>query len=278
MIDSECVGFLQWALPRMHMRWAGFRKVRKQVCKRLGRRLIELGLPNADAYRRHLGRHPEEWQTLDRLCRVVVTRFYRDKLVFATLTERVLPELAGTILASGEKDLHCWCIGSASGEEPYTLAILWQHRLRPRYPGIELSVLATEVDPRLLARSEQACYPAGTIKNLPGSLCDSAFIQAGDQYCLKPEYRAPVTFLQQDIRTTLPEDRFQLILCRNLVFTYFDEDQQRDILDKLLTKLRPGGWLVLGVREALPAGTPGLAVISPRLGLYRKESDAGAAP
>ena len=122
MIDTECVRFLQWALPQLHMRWPGFRKVRKQVCKRLGRRLKELGLVDTDAYRQYLVQQPEEWLILDRLCRVVVTRFYRDKRVFETLVEEVLPELATTALAAGDKTLRCWSIGSASGEEPYTLA------------------------------------------------------------------------------------------------------------------------------------------------------------
>jgi chemotaxis protein methyltransferase CheR len=275
MIDTECVGFLQWALPQLHMRWPGFRKVRKQVCKRLGRHLKELGLPDTDAYRQYLAQHPEEWQTLDRLCQVVVTRFYRDKRVFETLAEKVLPELATTALVAGDKSLYCWSIGSASGEEPYTLAIVWRHMLAARFSELSLSILATERDPRLLARSEQACYPGGTIKNLPEGLRDAAFSETSDQYCLKPVYRAMVEFRQQDIRTATPEGRFHLILCRNLVFTYFDEAQQEEILAQLQAKLLPGGWLVVGVRETLPAGAGGLARVSERLGLYRKEPDAG---
>jgi chemotaxis protein methyltransferase CheR len=274
MIDTECVRFLQWALPRLHMRWPGFRKVRKQVCKRLGRRLKELGLPDTDAYRQHLVQHPEEWQTLDRLCQVVVTRFYRDKRVFETLVEEVLPELATTALTAGDKTLRCWSIGSASGEEPYTLAILWRHVLAARFPELTPAMLATERDPRLLARSEKACYPVGTIKNLPEGLRDAAFSEAGDEYCLKPAYRAMVEFREQDIRTAMPEGRFHLILCRNLVFTYFDEAQQEEILAELQAKLQPGGWLVVGVRETLPAGAGGLTRVSERLGLYRKEPAA----
>lgn len=274
MIDTECVRFLQWALPQLHMRWPGFRKVRKQVCKRLSRRLKELSLPDSDAYRRHLATQPEEWQTLEQLCRVVVTRFYRDKRVFKTLAEKVLPELATAALAAGDKTLRCWSIGSASGEEPYTLAILWRDWLAARFPGVGLSMLATEVAPQLLARSQKACYPAGTIKNLPGDLRDAAFSQAGDQYCLKPAYRSLVEFRQQDVRTALPDGPFHLILCRNLVFTYFDEAQQAKTLAELQTKLLPGGWLVVGVRETLPAEAGGLTKVSERLGLYRKESDA----
>jgi chemotaxis protein methyltransferase CheR len=274
MKDTDCVRFLQWALPRLHMRWPGFRKVRKQVCKRLGRHLAELDLPDGDAYRQHLAGHPEEWQTLDRICRVVVTRFYRDKLVFATLAEQVLPELADAALAAGEKTLRCWSIGSASGEEPYTLAILWRHWLAPRFPGLTCRITATEVDPRLLARSRQACYPFGTIRNLPTELRSAAFEPLDGQFHLRQEYRDMVDFRQQDIRTTLPEGPFHLILCRNLVFTYFDEPQQAEILRKLREALLPGGWLLVGVREVLPACEPGLDPVSKRLGLYRRGSSS----
>ncbi len=270
MKDTDCVRFLQWALPQLHMRWAGFRKVRKQVCKRLAHRLAELGLADIEAYQQHLTRQPDEWRRLDSLCRVVVTRYYRDKLVFTELAEKVLPQLATTARASGREVLRAWNIGSASGEEAYTLAILWHQLLAPRFTELQLYILGTEIDPHLLERSQQACYPPGTIKNLPEELRSAAFSMDNDHYCLKPEYQAMVEFKQQDIRTTLPDEAFDLILCRNLVFTYFDEPLQQTILDRMLMRLRPDGWLVVGVHETLPAGAGGLTVVSERLGLYQR--------
>jgi chemotaxis protein methyltransferase CheR len=273
MKDTDCVDFLQWALPRLHMRWPGFRKVRKRVCKRLARRIAELGLSDSDAYRRHLAGHPREWQLLDELCRVVVTRFYRDRLVFATLAERILPALADAATAAGETTLRCWSVGSASGEEPYTLAIIWRQLLQPRYPDLDIAILATEVDSRLLARSSKACYPAGTVRNLPEELRDAAFTRSDDQYCLRPSFRSPVSFRRQDIRTAMPEERFHMILCRNLVFTYYDQALQQRLFDRLLQKLQPNGWLVVGVREKLPFRHPQLTPVSERLGLYRLNAD-----
>jgi hypothetical protein len=102
------------------MRWTGFRRVHKQVCKRLARRLTELELSDLDSYRQYLSSDHDEWPKLDSLCRVVVTRFYRDKRVFGELAERVLPQLAAAAQAAGRKILHAWSIGSASGEEAYT--------------------------------------------------------------------------------------------------------------------------------------------------------------
>lgn len=270
MQDDECVRFLQWALPRMHMRWPGFRKVRKRVCKRLARRLAALDLADLEAYRHFLGQHADEWRHLDGLCQVVVTRFYRDKRVFAELTARVLPQLASQTRGADRGQLRAWSIGSASGEEAYTLAIIWQQILRERFPQLRLCTLGTEIDPGLIARARRACYAAGTLKNLPPDLRAPAFTETDDEYCLKQEYRADVEFREQDIRAQLPDESFDLILCRNLVFTYYAEDRQRQILDRILTRLRPGGWLVLGVHETLPDDRLELETVDRRLGLYRR--------
>ena len=74
----NCVDFLQWALPQMGYAWPGFRRVRRQVCKRVGRRLRDLHLGNMDAYRRYLEAAPDEWRILDRFCGIPISRFGRD--------------------------------------------------------------------------------------------------------------------------------------------------------------------------------------------------------
>src|SRR5689334_13604160 len=94
MHDLGCAAFLQWALPRLELQWAGFRKVRTQVCKRLKRRIRQLGLPGFTAYRIRLESDPGEWRTLDDCCRITISRFFRDKQVFELLSERVLPDIA----------------------------------------------------------------------------------------------------------------------------------------------------------------------------------------
>ena len=115
MRDSECVTFLQWALPRMGYRWPGFRKVRRQVCKRIQRRIQELDLADLEAYRRHLASDPQEWSELDALCRVTITRFYRDRAVRDHVRERVLPGLAAVTIDRGDGIVRAWSAGCASG-------------------------------------------------------------------------------------------------------------------------------------------------------------------
>jgi chemotaxis protein methyltransferase CheR len=71
MREDECAAFLQWALPQLRLRWAGFRKVRHQVCKRLRRRILELRLETLEQYRSQLEINPHEWAVLDGLCHTV---------------------------------------------------------------------------------------------------------------------------------------------------------------------------------------------------------------
>jgi chemotaxis protein methyltransferase CheR len=270
MDDRDCVEFLQWALPQLHLRWPGFRKVRRQVCRRIDRRLRELGLAGTHAYRDFLTHNPAEWSRLDSLCPITISTFYRDKAVFDCIRQRILPEIAQAAGRRGESTIRAWSIGCASGEEPYTLMLIW--KLATPAPAAELAlhVLATDVGERVLDRARTACYGAGSLKLLPAGWREQAFDRVAERYCLRTEYRTGVDFLAQDIRADLPPGGFDLILCRNLVFTYFSESLQRQILPRLLARLRPGGFLIIGQREALPDSCPDLEVWTAAPGIFHR--------
>lgn len=268
MNDADCVEFLQWALPRLRMRWAGFRKVRGQVCKRIGRRLKELGLGDIDAYRSYLDKHSEEWEILDGLCRITISRFHRDRKVFECLRDSVLPDLAQATQAAGGT-LRIWSAGCASGEEPYTISILWHTFLEKRFPDITVEIIATDTEPKLLERAKTGHYNTSSLKELAPDIMEAAFETSERGLCLNTKYRHGVVFLLSDIRSDMPQGPFALILCRNLVFTYFDAEMQRDLLEGMIDRLITGGALVIGGHESLPSGSrplqhphPGLHIFS----------------
>ncbi|MCX7597144.1 MAG: hypothetical protein N2235_26030, partial [Fischerella sp.] len=184
MQDSECINFLQYALPQLHLRWSGFRKVRSQVCKRIRRRLRELGLSDVFAYQSYLATHPAEWSVLDAYCRITISRFYRDRRVFDRLRQKVLPELAQLAISRGDSKLRCWSAGCASGEEVYTLKIIWNLYLLPQFPDLPLEIIATDADAHLLQRAKIGCYASGSLKELPPELLTMAFSQRNQQYCV----------------------------------------------------------------------------------------------
>lgn len=261
--DPEVVAFLQWALPQLHMRWPGFRKVRNQVRKRLRRRLKVLGLQDLGAYQTYLKATPEEWTRLDGMCRITISRFYRDRGVFQRIDE-----LLSEVALRGQGPVRVWSAGCAGGEEAYTVSVLWQQHHADAGPSLE--IIGTDAEPAQLKRAERGEYLMGATNDLPRELRTAAFeFVGGDLLRLRDAYRNDVTFLLQDIREEHPPGPFDLILCRNLVFTYFDADLQLSVGRTLLEQLRPGGFLVLGKGEILPEGLPAQTVDGP-LGIYRK--------
>ena len=270
MKDEACTCFLQWALPHLHMRWQGFRKVRGQVCKRIGRRLEELALPDLKKYRMYLEDNPLEWHILDSMCRITISRFYRDKAIFHALRAKIFPELLENARRAGEKNLFCWCLGAASGEEPYSVSLLWDFSGLKKQ-GVDLKILATEVDQRMINRARKGCYPASSIRELPSTLRTRVFTRKDETFCLKEQYRARVQFQQQDIRNVLPDSNFHLILCRNLVFTYFSRELQERIARQILLRLKPGGVLLIGIHEELPRIITVLEPCLPGQKIFRKK-------
>jgi chemotaxis protein methyltransferase CheR len=275
MSDLDCIEFLKWSLPRLRMQWQGFRKVRGQVCKRIDRRLRELGLPDIAAYRMFLETNDGEWAVLDSLCSITISRFYRDREVFRFLEQKVLVALSEDALARGENELRCWSIGCASGEEPYTLALLWGRSTGRHFPSLALTILATDADPAMIRRAEQGCYSSGSIVELPAKWSARVFFRKGGLYCIKDEERSRVAFLVQDIRKAAPDDRFHLILCRNLAFTYFDPALQQDVFARISERLFPDGVFVAGIHESLPAGYRAFKPWPGGRGIYRKEVKEG---
>jgi chemotaxis protein methyltransferase CheR len=268
MKDADCTEFLQGALPRLGMRWTGFRRVRGQVCKRLRGRLAELGLRELAAYRALLEANPEEWARLDGLCRISISHFYRDLGVWRTLEREILSRLAERARARGETHLRVWSAGCASEEEPCALALLFA--FGEALGGWWPDVLATDADPHLLERAHRACYPGTSLRDVPDSW-RGAFEPFGDERCLSAEYRTQVSFLEQGIRRECPEGRFDLILCRNLVFTYFATALQAATARRLVERLVPDGVLVLGIHESLAESVPML--VQERPWLYRKREE-----
>jgi chemotaxis protein methyltransferase CheR len=214
---------------------------------------------------------PAEWAQLDAMCRIPISRFYRDRAVFDAIGRQLLPQAAAAVTARGDNAVKCWSAGCASGEEPYTLVIVWRFAVAQDWPMLDLTVSATDAEDIMIERARAACYTRSSLKDLPPQWVEQAFAWCGPLFCLRGEFRQGVRFELQDIRRSMPDGPFDLILCRNLAFTYFDDALQRRISDELRQRLRPGGFLVLGTHEALPGKASGFERISPSLPVRRRQ-------
>jgi chemotaxis protein methyltransferase CheR len=252
MSDALCVEFLQWALPQLRKRWKGFHNVRKQVCKRLGRRVRELELEDLREYRGYLEQHPEEWSHLDFLCRVTISSFYRNQGVFDRLSRELLPDLVRLVQQRGDSALRVWSAGCGAGEEAYTVSILCQTHPVPLVSDMPIEIIGTDYDHHQIERAHQAIYPRGSTRSVPSELLSAGFEESGDELRVREAFRRSVDIRREDIREKLPGGPFHLILCRNFVFTYFDAELQCELGEEIIKRLVPGGVLVLGKHEVLP--------------------------
>lgn len=271
MTDRDCIALLQWALPQLGHRWEGYRRVRRQVCRRIAARIQALGLADAAAYRRRLEDEAAEWDALRRCLRVTISRFFRDRAVFQALADRVLPALGQTLEQRGEPVLRAWSAGCASGEEPYSLSLLWACTPQAHPPGLALAVLATDADAAVLERAAAACYRASSLREIPADWRQQAFTREGELHCLRPALAACVEFRLQDLGAEMPDGPFDLILCRNLAFTYFGLALQRRIAAGFAERLTAGGCLVLGRHERLPDGMAPFSDWPGTPGCYRRQ-------
>ena len=259
-MSEDCVALLQWALPQLGLRWPGYRKVRRQVCRRVTRRARALGLDGLQAYRARLEADPEEWPVLDALTRITISRFYRDRDTFGYLCDTALPELRSV---SSPHPIEVWSAGCGRGEEAYTLAIA------AHVKQIPVRITATDVDAGQLERARRACFSPGCLKDLPAPWRAVAFEQQDDGLRLRDDFRRHVTFLRQDLRSEMPDGPFALVLCRYLAFTYFAEPLQRQVATRLLSRTLPGGFVALGKHETWPRSVPGVVETQRGLRVYR---------
>jgi chemotaxis protein methyltransferase CheR len=267
MRDADCIGFLQWALPQLGMHWPGFRKVRHQVCKRVKRRIDALGLNGFASYRQRLEADPHEWRVLDQCCHITISRFFRDRAVFECLCSNILPAIAERA-RSERRQAHCWSAGCASGEEPYSLRILWN--LAVRGASDALAIVATDADAALLRRAGDGCYGRTCLREIPPELTSQAFARAGSRFCIRPQYREGVKFLKQDLRSETPPGPFDIVLCRNIAFTYFVPVLRQKVLAIIADNLIPNGFLVVGrheeVDDARFVSAPGMPHVFMKVG------------
>jgi chemotaxis protein methyltransferase CheR len=190
--------------------------------------------------------------------------------VFDTLRSAILPSLAES-MAGRENELRCWSAGCCSGEEAYTLQIIWKTCITPLLrTDLPLRIIATDADPAVLERARRGCYPESSLRDLPQEWREPVFSRSGTFYTVKEPFRENIEFMRQDIREQLPAGPFHLILCRNLVFTYFEEPLQREILERIAERLVPGGVLVIGLHETIPKGVTAVAPYDNARCIYRK--------
>jgi chemotaxis protein methyltransferase CheR len=175
------------------------------------------------------------------------TSFFRDLLPFETLRKTVIPDLLSR--RSAARSLNIWCAATASGQEPYSVAML----LRDHFPELltwNVSLLATDLSQEMLDRARAGRYNQIEMnRGLPAANLIKYFVQHGATWELREDVRKAVTFRQLNLAQPWPFlAQMDLVLMRN-VMIYFEIETKKAILGRLARVLRPDGYLLLGGAE-----------------------------
>jgi chemotaxis protein methyltransferase CheR len=242
----------------------------KCLRRRIAVRMRACGVPTYSAYEALLDRSPEEYERLKDAITINVTGFYRNAETWNLLRASLLHE----ICADDRAEVRVWSAGCASGEEPYTLAMLIaDHLEREGKPErlSRLSVDATDIDRQCLKRAKAARYRREALAGFPDGIAARYFEEDGGECRVVEHVRRRITVQESDLSTDPPpRQNYSLILCRNVVI-YFGRSTQERVFTTFAEALAPGGYLVLGKVETLfgPARDR-LTLLDPRERIYRR--------
>lgn len=207
------------------------------------------GLDGVNALIEQLRRSPDETllQAVVDAMTTNETSFFRDAGPFDILGDVVLPELVKR--RATERKISIWSAGCSSGQEPYTIAMLWLERFA-HLSNWRMNLLATDISSEMLDRASRGCYTGLEInRGLPTEHREKYFRQDGNQWQIDPRLRSMVEFRPLNLSSAWPTlPAMDVVLMRN-VLVYFDAITKKQILKKVRTVLRPDGYLFLGGTE-----------------------------
>ena len=240
---------------------------RRGMKRRLERRMADIGLSGFDDYWSRIQEDVEERNRLAGILTVTISRFFRDRDVFDRIETSVIPSM----LERNRSELKVWSIGCASGEEPYSLAMLWRERFQERWPATRFTILATDIDENLLMRARDGRFKSSSVREVPEDIGGRGIALESGFFVVNQAIRQSVQFWRHDVLHEDPFPEMDMILCRNLAFTYFSKERQMDVLRKISRSLKKEGYLCIGKDESLPLMYPTLFIpIHQKERIYQK--------
>jgi chemotaxis protein methyltransferase CheR len=201
------------------------------------------------------------------------TFFFRDKAPFDHVRDTILPALIAA--RAREKRLRVWCTAAASGQEPYSLAMILT-AMSAQLAGWRIEILATDLSNEVLEKAKAGLYSQFEVqRGLPIQLLVKHFVQVGDAWQMSPELRSMVKFRPINLLNDFAAlGTFDIVFCRN-VLIYFDQDTKTDVLNRLALQIPADGYLLLGAAETVVGLTDAFKPVPDKRGLYAPNATRG---
>ena len=234
-------------------------------------RRLELGDAPTLVQRLSTGSDPALIQAVVEALVMTETSFFRDKTPFDQLKREVLPALA---TARRDRPVRVWCVGCATGQEAYSVAMLAE-QLRGEGAPVPLEILGTDLSDRCLEKAATGLYTQFEVqRGLPIRLLIEWFEQTDEMWRVSPRLRQAVSWRRFNLLDAPdPAQAWDLILCRN-VLSDFDDDIRRVVLERLAGVLAEDGRLVLGLSETVHGVSDAFRPVPGRRGLYARNPEA----
>ncbi|WP_078888787.1 CheR family methyltransferase [Streptomyces sclerotialus] len=246
---------------------------RSSLGRRIRKRMADVSVDSYADYRDLLETSSDEFGALFNTILINVTSFFRDPDSWTFLQHEVLPELLAHV--APDHEIRVWSAGCSSGEEAYSLAMMFAEALGLEETLNRVKIYATDVDEEALRDSRTGLYSAKSLESLPPELRERYFEQNGAQYSFRPDLRRRVIFGRHDITRDAPISRLDLLVCRNTLM-YFNVEAQTQIIDRFHFALRESGYLFLGKAEMLLNDADRFEVMSMRQRVFRRRpGDSG---
>ncbi|MFK4874298.1 chemotaxis protein CheB [Novosphingobium sp. ZW T3_23] len=226
--------------------FSGYKK--STFVRRVERRMHVLSITSGKAYVQRLRSDPSECEALFRDLLINVTRFFRDSEMFDALRAKVIEPLLRS--RHPEEDIRVWVPGCSSGEEAYTIAMLFAQTARNLDVPNPVQIFASDIDEQMLQVAREGCYPTSSLGDLPPLFQQQYTIPHGDHFTIAGHIRDLIRFSNHSVVRDPPFSRIDLVSCRNLLI-YFDDRLQQSVMPLLHYAIRPGGYLFLGPSESI---------------------------
>jgi two-component system CheB/CheR fusion protein len=221
---------------------------RPSLMRRVRKRMQQVGKDDVSDYQDYLEVHPDEFTHLFNTILINVTSFFRDPASWEYLAEEIVPQILQR--KSPQQPIRVWCVGCASGEEAYTIAMVLAEAIGMENVRDRVKIYATDVDEEALADARAGIYSAKDVEAIPEALREKYLVEADDGFAFKQDIRRAVIFGRHDLTQDAPISRVDLIVCRNTLM-YFNAEAQTRIYNSFHFALQPYGFLFLGKSEML---------------------------
>ena len=239
--------------------------------RRVERRMALAGIKGAAKYLALLLRDADERGQLSKDLLINVTGFFRDAAVFDFLAESVIPDLVrGHPL---DRPLRIWVAGCSSGEETYSLAMLFREQIDASKREIKLQIFGTDVDPDAVANAREGLYPNSIEADVSTKRLAQFFTKEDRFYRISAGLRSSVVFTVHDVLADPPFARLDFVSCRNLLI-YLLPEAQAKVISIIHFALREGGLLLVGEAETVGVADGRFAIISKPQRIYRRVGGA----